>query len=90
MSLTGGDQAQAGSFPQGYAQALKQQQAELDMILKEIALEQAERFGEAKRPELRLAMMMASTLMTIDAANRFKSLQADTVKAGTRERFEGL
>ena len=35
--------AQAGSFPQGYAQALKQQQAELDMILKEIALEQAER-----------------------------------------------
>ena len=60
------------------------------MILKEIALEQAERFGAAQRPELRLAMMMASTLMTIDAAKRFKSLQADTVKAGTRERFEGL
>ena len=59
-----------GMKTQGYTRVLMAQDAEVKMILQEIAMLHKDRLGNSTRPELRLALLTVSTLMAIDAKNR--------------------
>jgi hypothetical protein len=64
----------------GYAQALRAQEEEIKMILQEIAMERAEAFTKFQRPEVRLALILSTTLISLDNANRLKEYQESTKK----------
>ena len=55
---------------QGFANALRTQDEEIRMIMKEICMERVESLKRIQRPELRLAMIMATTLLAVDSQNR--------------------
>ena len=59
-----------GLKTQGFSQALKTQEIEVGMILKEIALEQADALTVHQRPEMRLAFLVSTTLLSVDTMNR--------------------
>lgn len=65
-----------GMASDGYANALKQQESEISMILKELALEKADQWSGAQRPEIRLGMLLSSTLLAVDTSNRIAKLNA--------------
>ena len=56
----------------GFTDNLIQQQHELDMIFREIAIEYAPMFKMTNKPELRLAMVFTMTLIQTDSLNRLK------------------
>ena len=56
----------------GFTDNLIQQQQELDMIFREIAIEYAPMFKMTNKPELRLAMVFTMTLIQTDSLNRLK------------------
>jgi len=58
----------------GFANHLREQDRELTMIMKEIALNQWERVKGLDSPEMRLGSLFCLTLMQTDAVNRMKSL----------------
>jgi len=62
----------AGLKSQGLGDALRIQEQEINMILREMALERAESFANAQRPEIRLAFMVSTTLLSVDTMNRMK------------------
>lgn len=62
-----------GVRAQGLSQALRQQDEEIHLILKEMALERADSFEKAQRPEMRLAFLVSTTLLSVDSMNRMKS-----------------
>lgn len=57
---------------QGLTDGFIQQQQELDMIFREIAIEYAPMFKITAKPELRLLMMFAMTAVQTDSSNRLK------------------
>lgn len=57
----------------GFTTTIMTQEEELKMILKEMAMERLESFDKFQRPELRLAMLFSTTLLSVDAANRMKA-----------------
>ena len=59
-----------GVRSQGLTQALKTQEVEVAMILKEIAMEQADALTLHQRPEVRLAFLVSTTLLSVDTMNR--------------------
>jgi hypothetical protein len=63
----------AGLKSQGLGDALRIQEQEINMILREMALERAESFANAQRPEIRLAFMVSTTLLSVDTMNRMKA-----------------
>lgn len=67
-----------GMRTQGYAQALRAQEDEIRMILQEIAIERADTLTKYQRPEIRLALILSTTLLAMDNNNRLKELQAAT------------
>lgn len=69
-----------GLRSEGYAQALRAQETELKMILHEIAMERAETLEKYQRPEIRLALLLSTTLLSLDTANRSKELEEATAK----------
>jgi hypothetical protein len=62
-----------GIKAQGLSQALRQQDEEIGLILKEMALERADSFQQAQRPEVRLAFLVSTTLLSVDSMNRIRS-----------------
>jgi hypothetical protein len=82
--------AKVGLKTQGYADAVKAQEREIQMILKEVAMERAEQWGKAQRPELRLAMVLANTLLAIDNHNRSRALQTAQINESTSKKFADL
>jgi heterodisulfide reductase subunit A-like polyferredoxin len=56
----------------GFVDNLVAQKQELDMIFRELAIEYAPRFTFQTRPELRLGMLYAMTLLQVDNTNRIK------------------
>ena len=62
----------AGLKSQGLGDALRIQEQEINMILREMALERADSFANAQRPEIRLAFMVSTTLLSVDTMNRMK------------------
>jgi len=79
---------------QGFAQLL-QTQTEIEMILKEIALEKVDDFKRIQRPEMRLATIITMTLLSVDSNNRMRELtetkgQPEPLPEETAERFADL
>lgn len=62
---------------QGFTQALLQtQQEELRLIMMELAMEQKDKVQKIQRPEVRLAMIMTTTLMAVNNQNTLNSLKS--------------
>lgn len=61
---------QFGLRTQGYAQVIRAQEEEIQSILREIAFERAEQLTAYQRPELRLTMLLTTTLLAVDSRNR--------------------
>jgi len=57
---------------QGLTDALLQQQQELDYILKELAIEYADKFNTATRPEIKLLMTFGMAVLSVDSQNRLR------------------
>ena len=57
----------------GLSQALRVQEQEIQLILKEMALERADSFEHAQRPEVRLAFLVSTTLLSVDSLNRMRA-----------------
>lgn len=57
----------------GLSQALRVQDQEILLILKEMALERADSFEHAQRPEVRLAFLVSTTLLSVDSLNRMRA-----------------
>ena len=78
----------------GFSQALRSQDEEVRMIMKEIAMEKLDSLQKLQRPELRLAMLFTTTLLATDSANRMKDVaqkQKETkVPAATLEKHSDL
>ena len=79
-----------GMKTDGYANAIKAQDDEVRMILQEIAMERAASFQKFQRPELRLAMLLSTTLLATDSQNRMKVVAAKKVSADTAKEFSDL
>ena len=62
-----------GVKAQGLTHALRQQDEEIALILKELALERADALQNAQRPEVRLAFLVSTTLLSVDSLNRLKA-----------------
>ena len=59
-----------GLKTQGYAESIRAQDTEIRLILKEIAMERAASLQTIQRPELRLALILSTTLLATDSQNR--------------------
>ena len=57
---------------QGLTDALLQQQQELDYIFKELAIEYADKFNTATRPEIKLLMTFGMAVLSVDSQNRLR------------------
>jgi hypothetical protein len=70
-----------GVKAQGLTAALRQQDEEIALILKEMALERADAFQHAQRPEMRLAFLVSTTLLSVDSINRIKAQRSKPLVA---------
>lgn len=59
-----------GMRSEGFAQQLKQQDEEISMIMKELAIEQWERLKAMDSPQARLGLLFCATLVQTDTRNR--------------------
>jgi hypothetical protein len=64
----------------GLTQALRIQDQEIHLILKEMALERADSFEGAQRPEVRLAFLVSTTLLSVDSLNRMRAATGQRVQ----------
>ena len=65
-----------GIKAQGLTQSLRQQEEEIQLILREMALDRADSLEQAQRPEIRLAFLVSTTLLSVDLLNRKRALSA--------------
>ena len=65
-----------GLKSQGLTEALRVQDEDIKMVLKELAMQRADSFSNAQRPEVRLAFLLSTTLLSVDAMNRARSAVA--------------
>jgi len=71
-----GTQQFLGMKTQGFTNMLQQtQHDELRMIMQEMAMEQKEKFQKIQRPEVRLAMIMTTTLLSVNSQNSIMALR---------------
>jgi hypothetical protein len=59
----------------GLSMALRQQQDEISMIMKEICLDKVDTFKKVQKPEYRLAMILTTTALGVSTQNQIKKLQ---------------
>jgi hypothetical protein len=78
----------------GFTERLLEQKEELNMIFRELAIDYAPRFTFQTRPEVRLGMLYAMTLLQTDNANRLKDMEKRVaekpVAEGTAAAFADL
>jgi hypothetical protein len=72
----------------GLSQALRVQDQEIQLILKEMALERADSFEHAQRPEVRLAFLVSTTLLSVDSLNRMRAASGAKQKAQHQDKKE--
>jgi hypothetical protein len=70
-----GTQRLLGMKTQGYAQQLRQQEAEIQSCLREIAINNVEAYKKIEKPEMRLATVLVTTLIATDSRNRLEGLK---------------
>jgi hypothetical protein len=56
---------------------LRQQEAEIQSCLREIAINNIDSYRKIEKPEIRLASVLVTTLLATDARNRMASLKQD-------------
>ena len=79
-----------GLKSQGLTEALRLQDEEIKMVLKELAMERADAFAGAQRPEMRLAFLVSTTLLSVDAMNRARELRKPKTGPDKNEKFSDL
>jgi hypothetical protein len=79
-----------GLKSQGLTEALRLQDEEIKMVLKELAMERADAFAGAQRPEMRLAFLVSTTLLSVDAMNRARELRKPKTSPDKNEKFSDL
>jgi hypothetical protein len=72
-----GTQRFLGMKTQGYAQQLRQQEAEIQSCLREIAINNVESYKKIEKPEMRLATVLVTTLLATDSRNRLEGMRND-------------
>lgn len=70
-----GTQRFLGMKTQGYAQQLRQQEAEIQSCLREIAINNVESYKKIEKPEMRLATVLVTTLLATDSRNRLEGMR---------------
>jgi hypothetical protein len=70
-----GTQRFLGLKTQGYAQQLRQQEAEIQSCLREIAINNVESYKKIEKPEMRLATVLVTTLLATDSRNRLEGMR---------------
>ena len=68
-----------GLKTQGFAQQVRQQEAEIQSCLREIALNNVESYKKVERPEVRLASVLVMTLLATDSRNRLTQLNESAI-----------
>ena len=63
----------------GFAQQVRQQEAEIQSCLREIALNNVESYKKVERPEVRLASVLVMTLLATDSKNRLTQLNESAI-----------
>jgi hypothetical protein len=60
----------------GFSMALRQQNDEIQMIMREVCMDKVETFKKVTKPEIRLAMIMTTTLIGVNAQNSMRKIQS--------------
>jgi len=81
-----------GMRTQGYGNMIRAQEEEIQSILREIAMENAERLQKYQSPTVRLALLMTTTLLAVDARGRQMDFQRMNAPPppGSEQKYEGL
>jgi hypothetical protein len=74
-----------GMDTQGFSMALRQQHEEIQMIMKEMCMNKVESFKKVTTPEIRLAMIMTTTLIGVNAQNSMRKMQKVDVPKPRKE-----
>jgi len=83
---------QFGMKTQGYTQMIRAQEEEIQSILREIALENADKLQKYQSPTVRLTLLMTTTLLAVDSRGRqqeFRQMNAPP-PPGVEEKYSGL
>jgi hypothetical protein len=81
-----------GMKTQGYASMIRAQEEEIQSILREIAMENADKLQKYQSPAVRLTLLMTTTLLAVDARGRqyeFQQMNAPP-PPGVEQRYSGL
>lgn len=83
-----------GMNTRGYADMVRQQEAEIQSCLREIAINNVESYKKIERPEMRLATVLVTTLLAVDSRNRMEQVRTQfktaPVAEETEKQFEEL
>ena len=72
-----GTQRFLGMQTQGYAQMVRQQEAEIQSCLREIAINNVDKYKSIEKPEARLVTVLVTTLLATDSRNRMERVRTD-------------
>jgi len=72
-----GTQRFLGMQTQGYAQMVRQQEAEIQSCLREIAINNVEKYKSIEKPEARLVTVLVTTLLATDSRNRMERVRTE-------------
>lgn len=83
-----------GMKTQGFVRALQAQHSEIEMAIKELAIENYNKFNKMNRPEMRLGMLAVMTLVQVDSSNRLREAmetpKTESTKPETEEKYADL
>jgi len=85
-----GAQRFLGMKTAGYAQQVRQQEAEIQSCLREIAINNVERYKSVEKPEMRLASVLVMTLLATDSRNRMEEYKGRNVSPEVSEEYKEL
>jgi predicted transcriptional regulator len=85
-----GSQRFLGMKTAGYAQQVRQQEAEIQSCLREIAINNVERYKSVEKPEMRLASVLVMTLLATDSRNRLEEYRGRNVSPEQADEFKEL
>jgi predicted transcriptional regulator len=85
-----GAQRFLGMKTAGYAQQVRQQEAEIQSCLREIAINNVERYKSVEKPEMRLASVLVMTLLATDSRNRMEEYKGRNVSPDVAEEYKEL
>lgn len=92
--IEAGTQRFLGMKTRGYADMVRQQEAELQSCLREIAINNVESYKKVERPEMRLATVLVTTLLATDSRNRMEEIrthfETKQVNPETTEKYQEL